>query len=767
MLGHILNRRHGLAATLSLLVGLAVLAAGGGKGLDQQLRAYRDGLRSHPASGEIHIVEIDRRSLEAVGVWPWPRRHHAAITDQLVEAGARSIGFDVDFSARSSPADDAAFGAALRRAGGSVILATLTQRAASGSSDFVDNVPITAFSQNAFLATVNVLPDRDGTIRRMPLGLEAAGMPRPSLASMVAERQAEAGHAFAIDYAIDPSTIPRHSAIDLIRGRIPISTLQGKRFLIGGTALEMGDRYPTDRHGVLPGVVIQALAAETLLGEAIPARASGLWPLLLALPLILLVLRPRRRKGASFAFAGGCLVVLTLPLAGEQWFALSAPLAPALAALAVGAAFAFALGLADRFRTRALTDPESGLPNRAALVAVAGGVEAPLVVVAHIERFAALAAGLGPTATNNLIHRVADRLAFGRSIAIHRIDDNGLAWIEPAGDDEALGQRLEGLIALMRSPIDCGRLVDVTLNFGVAGPAEGGGKQQVANAALAAARAARQGKGWERFVADASDETNWHLSLLGELDAAMAAGQVWNAYQPKLDIATNRIVGVEALVRWAHSERGAIGPGEFIPLVEEHGRARDLTLHVFDRALADAVRWRAQGHDLTVAVNVSATLLQDLEFVELLRDRLRAAPLPPERITIEVTESAAMKEPVRAIAALESWRALGLNISVDDYGTGQSSLGYLQKLPATELKIDMSFVRTLAADPRNAIMVRSTVALAHELGMKVVAEGVEDGECLGLLAEMGCDTAQGWHIGRPVAAVDLERLLADRSRQAA
>jgi diguanylate cyclase len=288
----------------------------------------------------------------------------------------------------------------------------------------------------------------------------------------------------------------------------------------------------------------------------------------------------------------------------------------------------------------------------------------------------------------------------------------------------------------------------------------------VANASLAAVHAGRQGGRWDRYSEGESEETNWHLSLLGELDTAMAAGQVWNAYQPKLDVATGEVVGAEALVRWDHPERGAIPPDGFIPIVEEHGRARDLTLHVLDRALADALRWRAWGHDLTIAVNVSATLLLDESFVETLRRRLEDNPLPADRLTIEVTETAAMDDPERAISALESWRALGLNISIDDYGTGQSSLGYLQKLPATELKIDMSFVRTLVSDRRNAIMVRSTIAMAHELGMKVVAEGVEDGDCLALLAEMRCDTAQGWHIGRPMKAEALEAFLTEQRKAA-
>ena len=239
------------------------------------------------------------------------------------------------------------------------------------------------------------------------------------------------------------------------------------------------------------------------------------------------------------------------------------------------------------------------------------------------------------------------------------------------------------------------------------------------------------------------------------------------AYQPKLDIATGRIVGAEALVRWDHPARGPIGPDEFIPLVEAHGRGRDLTLHVLRRTLEDAARWRAGGHDFSIAVNVSATLLLDAAFAVLLEREIRAAQIPAECVTLEVTETAAMKDSEAAIAALASWRALGLAISIDDYGTGQSSLAYLQTLPATELKIDKSFISTLAAEPRNAIMVRSTIAMAHELGMKVVAEGIEDETCLALLAEMGCDTGQGWHIAKPMPADAMTDFLAAPERRAA
>lgn len=750
----------------ALIAGVATLAAGAGSGLDRLLQQGRHELRSHAASGAVHIVEIDARSIQAIARWPWPRSVHADMIDRLRAAGARSIAFDVDFSALSTPEEDAKLRDALARADGSVVLPTFRQYAGAGSTDFIDSLPAAPFADHAFLAAVNVVPDRDGQVRSMPLGVPTGGVPRPSLASMVAERAAEVGRSFEVDYAIEPETIPRHSFIDLIEGRVPAKALAGKRVVIGATAVEMGDRYAVPRHGVIPGVVIQALGAETLMQGPLPARIGPLAPLMLALVLIALALRSGRRAIRIVGLALGGAILLALPLVTESLWALSMPLAPALAALGAASLLGLLLIALERYQQRALTDDETGLPNLAALE-VDQADRDDNVVVARIDRFAAIAAGLGPEATAILVNRVADRLRFGHAgFAIYRTDDASLAWTERRGDEHSFEDRVEALAAVMRAPVDCGRLVDVSLSFGLATAGEGA-KQRLAHAVLAAQHAAQRGVRWDRYNEADSDETNWHLSLLGELDAAMATGQLWNAYQPKLDIASGRIIGAEALVRWLHPARGPIAPDKFIPLVESAGRVRDLTIHVLGQALEDARCWEQAGHSLSVAVNVSATLLADHEFIEVVRQALVTSPIPTDRVTIEVTESAAMASPDRAIAALESWRSLGVAISIDDYGTGQSSLGYLQKLPARELKIDRSFVQTVATDPRNAIMVRSTIALAHELGMKVVAEGIEDAACLQALAAMGCDTGQGYHIAKPMSADAMREYLAEGSRAAA
>jgi EAL domain-containing protein (putative c-di-GMP-specific phosphodiesterase class I)/CHASE2 domain-containing sensor protein len=760
-----------LVLALAGLAGVATWATGAGASIDRQLQEFRYGIRSHAASGEVHIVEIDAKSLSEISRWPLPRSVHGRAIERLHEAGARMIGFDVDFSAASSPDEDRALADALKRAGGGVALATFVQTKENTSSEYIENLPLKAFSDNAFLAGVNVQPDEWGYVRQMPLGTITGGVPRPSLPTLTAEFPASIGDTFDIDYAIDPGTIPRHSLVDLINGRIPAEAIAGKRMIIGATAIEIGDRYATPRHGVLPGVVIQAIAAETLLQGPVPHR----WSEAVGLVLVLLAAaatvrhRPKPRLIAAFGVATAALFGTSILI--EHFFAATMALAPALAGACTVIGLSAATLLAQRARKKETTDPATGLPNLVALEAALNGAPSANVIVAQIEHFAVIASGLGSDATAKLVHRVAERLALAcGEKRIYRVDTAALAWLEDEDDERSLDGRLEGAAALMRAPIECGRLIDVSISFGLAASDHGrlgSAKQLIANASLAAVHAAQRGTHWQKFTEADSEEANWQLSLLGELDASMESGELWNAYQPKLDVQTGSVIGVEALVRWNHSERGPIGPDKFIPLVEEHGRAADLTRHVLQQAMEDAWTWQERGFPINVAVNVSASVLADHGFIESIRDALRASPVPAERVTIEVTESAAMNDSARAIAALQSWRALGVGISIDDYGTGQSSLGYLQTLPATELKIDKSFVQTIASDPRNAIMVRSTIAMAHELGLKVVAEGIEEEECLDRLREMGCDTAQGFFVSKPLSSTELIQFLSKPERAAA
>nr|MBA3376076.1 EAL domain-containing protein [Actinomycetota bacterium] len=216
-----------------------------------------------------------------------------------------------------------------------------------------------------------------------------------------------------------------------------------------------------------------------------------------------------------------------------------------------------------------------------------------------------------------------------------------------------------------------------------------------------------------------------------------------------------RAVAMEALVRWQHPRRGLLLPGEFVPLAERSGLIRPLFRIVASQALQACRSWREAGWPLTVAVNLSARNLQDPELLDVVADALRAAELDPSSLTLEITESAVIADPLSSRVVLEKLRAVGIRLSLDDFGTGYSSLSHLQQLPVQQLKIDRSFIRSLTVERSSAALVRSTIELGHNFGLDVVGEGVEDAQTLAALAEMGCDTVQGLHFARPMGAAEV------------
>jgi EAL domain-containing protein (putative c-di-GMP-specific phosphodiesterase class I) len=236
-------------------------------------------------------------------------------------------------------------------------------------------------------------------------------------------------------------------------------------------------------------------------------------------------------------------------------------------------------------------------------------------------------------------------------------------------------------------------------------------------------------------------------------------------YQPKMDLRTGRVTSVEALVRWEHPQRGMIPPNQFIGIAEETGLIAPLTLWVLEAALRQCYTWARDGHALSVAVNLSARNLHDPELPELVARRLDAAGVAPGALVIEITESTLMADPERALGIVRRLHEMGVRIAIDDFGTGYSSLSYLTRLPVSELKIDQSFVRPMAQSANETKIVRSTIGLAHDLGLTVVAEGIEDHPTWDLLAHLGCDVAQGYYISRPRPAADLTRWLTEAARE--
>jgi diguanylate cyclase (GGDEF)-like protein/PAS domain S-box-containing protein len=278
--------------------------------------------------------------------------------------------------------------------------------------------------------------------------------------------------------------------------------------------------------------------------------------------------------------------------------------------------------------------------------------------------------------------------------------------------------------------------------------------------------AKRGGEGFAFYDRDEDEHTSMRLTMVGELRRALEERELVVHYQPQVELDTGLVTGVEALVRWQHPSRGLLLPDEFVPTAERTGLMAPLARYVIDEALRQRREWRRIGHELTVAVNVSMRNLLDAAFpadVAALLERRRA---PASCLELEITEHTAVADRFRAKAVLERLGGMGLRVAIDDYGTGYSSLAFLRRLPLHEIKIDRSFVRTMTTDRDDAVIVRSTIDLARNLGLRVIAEGVETAEIYDALVELGCDSAQGHHLSPPVPAHELTAWLADRGRGA-
>jgi EAL domain-containing protein (putative c-di-GMP-specific phosphodiesterase class I) len=308
--------------------------------------------------------------------------------------------------------------------------------------------------------------------------------------------------------------------------------------------------------------------------------------------------------------------------------------------------------------------------------------------------------------------------------------------------------------------------IDLAVSFGV----EIGSGRSLSNrqgsALMAAEEAAHHGLKWKFHDPDSLQDASWKLSILSQLDTAIDKGEVWVAYQPKLELGTRQIVGAEALARWTHPEKGPIAASEFVAAAEQHDRIGKLTDFVLEKAVAAAASINGKGRDFNMAVNLSARLLADRGFTLRLSALLARHSLHPRHLTLELTETAALIGSGEAVEMLARLRDLGVNISIDDYGTGLSTLDYLKKIPAGEIKIDQSFVKAMCDNRSDRVMVQSTIALAHSLGRTVVAEGVEQANVLEALTEMKCDFAQGFIIGRPMSLESLvKRATVERQRR--
>jgi diguanylate cyclase (GGDEF)-like protein len=440
--------------------------------------------------------------------------------------------------------------------------------------------------------------------------------------------------------------------------------------------------------------------------------------------------------------------------------------------LALGVFLLLLAGYQRRLVRLALEDPLTGLPNRElfadrvdqAIRTADRELRPVALLLLDLDRFKDVNDTLGHHHGDQLLCEVGERLrgALREADTVARLGGDEFAVLAPGATAEGAAWVADKLRAALQQPLSVdGVALDLDASIGIAlYPDHGDDAAQLLQHADVAMYVAKQAHvGFMVYDPAVDRHSPRRLALLGGLRRALDRGELVLHYQPKADLRTGQVLGVEALVRWQHPDHGLLGAGEFIPLAERTGLIHPLTRWVLDAALGQAAAWQRAGHRLSVAVNVSTRCLLDPAFSDQVRDQLAAWQVPPHLLVLELTESAVMADPARALEVLGRLHALGVGLSVDDFGTGYSSMAYLKELPVDELKIDRSFVGQMATSQSDAVIVRSTIDLGHNLGLRVVAEGVETQHAWEQLTALGCDTAQGYYLGRPVPAEELEAQL--------
>lgn len=431
-------------------------------------------------------------------------------------------------------------------------------------------------------------------------------------------------------------------------------------------------------------------------------------------------------------------------------------------------------GIAERegrIRYLAYHDELTGLPNRLSLeehlqrrLAQPGAAGAGLLLVA-LDRFRDINYTLGFQMGDRVLQHVGIRLQglIGNRDLVARLSGGEFAIVldEVAGVGDAqrlahdIQRNLESPFRIDDQPFEFGAHIGIALH-----PQHADNPATLIRHAEAAMNHAHTVPGGIGVYSMEFDRQNQRrLALIGEARQALNTDQYQLYYQPKLDLNSRRIVGVEALARWRHPAHGFISPAEFIPVIEQTALVGPFTLSVLNLGLKQAAAWHAAGLPLRMSLNLSARNLQDPQLPEQFGQLLKVWSVPPEHIVLEITESALMVEPASSAKVISQLDALGVGLSIDDYGTGYSSLSFLRQLPLDELKIDKSFVLHMDTDANDEVIVRSTVDLAHNLGFRVVAEGVETVQVLEKLGAIGCDSIQGYYISKPQPADALEAWL--------
>lgn len=761
------------AALTSILALVAFSQTGMLASLDNSLGDWRLEASNRSPSGDTIVIEIDSKSLEAIGVWPWPRTIYASMLDKLMDVGVDEVVFDIDFSSASPGFSDAIFTDALHRAGGYAWLAAFVQQDANGVARF--SRPLPAFAEAAGVVLVNVLLDPfSGRAQGIPSLAEDDKGVVPALAWTLGQSARALPKVLTIDFGIDASAIPRMSFTDVLYGRVDPTSLAGKQAIIGASAIELRDFFNVPRYGIISGPMVQALALETVKADRI-LFSFGFYPGLIIVCALALVLLVRKRSPPLGKMAAILAVFSLMGELGALFAYAQANMIVQTASLHTGLVLLFGLALADngykhflaqrtaqqRLHYLATHDLATGAWSRQGLLDLPDHADELILILLHLNNLDELRATLGHDVCEGLVVQFSERLAQTGFNEVARTGPDNFALLAPAdGHSDSLAT-IVGLLCIKFSgaySVDEHSVhVEVTSGY-AAGSTSRALLLSQAEIALIQGKATKSAARF--FQQSDQQKLDRHVQLVRDLRQAIRRRQLQLVFQPQVDLETRQMIGAEALLRWSHPELGQISPAEFIPLAEETGYILELGEWVLSQACQQACFWP---RPINVAVNVSPVQFQRGDLFETVRAALLRSGLPPSRLELEITEGQAVSDLARVRDVLKRLQALQIKMSIDDFGTGFSSLSHLRDLPFETLKIDQSFVRDRTS-PADQALLAAIVSLATRMGKLTIAEGIEDEATALRLASLGCSFGQGYHFSRPISGSDLIALMLARER---
>lgn len=737
----VLRRKRVKVAILAIFFGIFSAAIELPLPAEDLLRAVRAQLRARPVPQDIVVIAVDDESLNQLEVERPTRFHESELLDRLAAAGVDRIVYDRAHADRESPESDAAFVEALDRHKGKVWLgASPSMTVGFHTTDKL--YPNKAFRDRAPWAAMVGQGTPFGLSSLFPTAVMIEGRDVRSISSVLAGYEGPAQW-YRPDYAFRPSSIPTLRYADVLAGRFEPGTLKGKRVVIGNTFFRSPDVYVMPFVGRVSGVYFHVMGAHTL-RQGRPLDLKW-YPALLvaALAIGAQALNRRRSSKALWAAAAG-LPALTLV---TDELGANFEVFPALLALA-WAAIGFRMlsrkyysATADAMTTSAF-DLDRSQPERDVYA---------LRIANLAEMSEDWSAGELGDFVNTLITYIkgpgdAGDVAFERDI---------LVWLSPRMDSESLERHADGLALMLKTAIshdwqsaNSAPALGIDTNHAL--PIG----QRIKRAMQTADEAAARGV---RFIINdaACLEARIHrYEILRVLEKGLRERNIGVAYQPKVELATGRIVGAESLIRWRPEGDDFVNPQELVLAAEASDQINELTLIVMETALTDAKQAIALDPSFKLAVNMSAKSISDTHLLFDIMTMLGRHAFPPENLTLELTETAKLQDQHIA-AQISALRQRGIGLSIDDFGTGQSNLEYIEKLPSSELKIDKKFVQHMATSEESRAVVRATIEIAHSLGKVVVAEGVENHAVAATLRAMGCDQAQGYLFAQAIAMPEL------------